>query len=209
MTTADSILRARWQLAAVGATACLLVLGATFPAFAQATPPRRTCLPVSERAGRDVGCWIMAIQPLGQLPQPDVFWHLDTYPTRAAAEAAKGPRGTVIESLGKVWLFTIGQAGWRPAGGARVTEIGSLTVKPGEQYTAQYMEGSRIGTPLDGSGSRLDAEGPVPMKVVDTKSFPSGVAQARAEPSSGSGRSVARTPRSSGAGLSARARRGR
>ena len=52
-----------------------------------------------------------------------MFWHLDVYPTRAAAEAAKGPRGTVVESLGKVWLLTIEKAGWRPAGGERAAEI--------------------------------------------------------------------------------------
>src|SRR5260370_5104094 len=29
-------------------------------------------------------------------------------------------RGAVVESLGKVWLFTIDVAGWRPSGGERV-----------------------------------------------------------------------------------------
>lgn len=97
------------------------------------------CRPVSERAG-EVGCWIIAHVPQGQLSQPAGFWHLDTYPTRTEAEAAKGPRGTVVEALGKIWLFTIGEAGWRPAGGVRVAEIGPLHVKSGERYTARYME---------------------------------------------------------------------
>lgn len=98
-----------------------------------------SCRPLSERAG-EVGCWIVAHVPQGQLSQPAVFWHLDTYPTRTEAEAAKGPRGTVIEALGKIWLFTIGEAGWRPSGGVRVAEIGPLHVKSGEKYTARYME---------------------------------------------------------------------
>jgi len=38
---------------------------------------------------------------------------LDTYATRATAEVAEGLRGTVVESLGKIWLFTIAEAGWR------------------------------------------------------------------------------------------------
>jgi quercetin dioxygenase-like cupin family protein len=117
-----------------------LALMAT-PSVLGQTPPRRTCLPIAERAGRDVGCWLIVSEPLGQLPQSPIFWHLDTYPTRAAAEAAKGPRGTVLEALGKVWLFTIEEAGWRPSGGLRVAEIGPLIVKPGEKYTAQYAEG--------------------------------------------------------------------
>ena len=119
---------------------CLLTFAELSSAFAQ-TPPRRTCLPVSERAGREVGCWIMAIEPLGELPRSAAFWHLDAYPTRAEAEAAKGPGGTVVESLGKVWLFTIGDAGWRPAGGTRIAEIGPMHVKAGEKYSALYIEG--------------------------------------------------------------------
>lgn len=98
-----------------------------------------TCKPVSERTG-EVGCWITVDATLGQLPQQPIFWHLDTYPTRADAQAAKGPRGTVVESLGKVWLLTIDVAGWRPSGGERVAEIGPLPVRADTKYSAQYME---------------------------------------------------------------------
>ena len=84
----------------------------------------------------------MASEPLGALSPPAVYWHLDTYPTRVAAEAARGPRGTVIEALGKIWLLTIGEAGWRPPGGVRVAEIGPLLLKSGEKYTALYAEGT-------------------------------------------------------------------
>ena len=82
----------------------------------------------------------MAHGPVGLLAAPKTFWHLDTYPTRAAAEAAKGPRGFVVESLGKIWLLTIEDAGWRPSGAERVAEIGPLPVIAGEKYSAVYME---------------------------------------------------------------------
>ena len=101
--------------------------------------PGGVCEWVADRTG-EVGCWIMAHEPIGQLMESEIFWHLDVYPTRAAAEAAKGPRGTVIESLGKVWLLSIEGAGWRPAGGERVAEIGPLPLTAGERYTAQYLE---------------------------------------------------------------------
>jgi quercetin dioxygenase-like cupin family protein len=97
------------------------------------------CRPVSQRTG-ELGCWITVNASLGQLPQRPIFWHLDTYPTLAAAEVAKGSRGTVVESLGKVWLFTIDMAGWRPSGGERVAEIGPLPVSADAKYSAQYME---------------------------------------------------------------------
>src|SRR5262249_19588839 len=67
-------------------------------------------------------------------------WYLDVYPSRATAEAAKGLRGTVVESFGQVWLLSIEQANWAPSGGERVAEIGPLPVTAGANYSAQYME---------------------------------------------------------------------
>jgi len=97
------------------------------------------CRPVSERTGES-GCWIIANEALGQLPQQPIFWHLDTYPTRAQAETARGARGTVVESLGKVWLLSIDVAGRRPSDGSRVAEIGPLPISSDAKYSAQYME---------------------------------------------------------------------
>ena len=52
-----------------------------------------TCLPVAERAGRAFGCFITARQELGRLPSDTaLYWHLDTFPTRAAAERARDGR---------------------------------------------------------------------------------------------------------------------
>ena len=97
------------------------------------------CKPVSQRTS-EVGCWIIAQEPVGQLTASQTFWHLDAYPSRDSAEAAKGPSGTIVESLGKIWLLTIANAGWRPSGGERIAEIGPLPVIAGEKYSAQYME---------------------------------------------------------------------
>lgn len=97
------------------------------------------CKPVSQRK-EELGCWILADQPIGALTKSQVFWHLDVYPTRAAAETAKGPRGTVLESLGKVWLLTIEEAAWQPANGQRIARIGPLPIIAGEKYSTQYME---------------------------------------------------------------------
>jgi quercetin dioxygenase-like cupin family protein len=101
--------------------------------------PGGLCRPVSERTN-EVGCWILAHESLGQLTDSPTYWYLDTYPTPSAAAAAKGPRGTVVESLGKVWLLTIGPAGSGPVGGERVAQIGPLPIQAGEPYSAQYME---------------------------------------------------------------------
>ena len=125
----------------------LFILGfafvGVFLGLCETTSAQRTgiCQPVSERARiGDVGCWIIAHGFMGELTQPQIFWHLDTYPTRSAAEAAKGPRGTVVESFGKAWLLTIEDKGWRASSGERIAEIGPLPVTAGGKYSAQYME---------------------------------------------------------------------
>ena len=82
-----------------------------------------------------------AAPQLGAAPATPVFWHLDTYPTRAAAEAARRAHGTVAEAHGRVWLFTIADAGWRPEGGLRVARVGPLPLTPGRAYAVHYLEG--------------------------------------------------------------------
>jgi quercetin dioxygenase-like cupin family protein len=101
--------------------------------------PGDKCKPVSERT-EELGCWILADDSVGQLTQAQVFWHLDNYPTRTAAQADKGPQGVVVESFGKVWLMTISDEKWRSAHGNRVAEIGPLPITAGETYSAQLME---------------------------------------------------------------------
>jgi len=96
------------------------------------------CRPVSER-DQEIGCWIISNDPVGEFTGNEVFWHLDNFETREAAEAAKGRRSTVLQALGKIWLLTIEDADWRPSGGQHVGTIGPLPISPGA-YTAQYME---------------------------------------------------------------------
>jgi quercetin dioxygenase-like cupin family protein len=109
------------------------------------------CRPVTERVGDQRGCWILADESLGQLPQTPLFWHLVNYPTRSGAETAKGPRGTVFEAFGRIWLSTIAEAGWQtPSGGVRVAEIGPIPGLSNEPYTANYSEsGNTVGISTD------------------------------------------------------------
>jgi quercetin dioxygenase-like cupin family protein len=114
------------------------MLGVSNAGVAQSSD-QPTCRPRGSRSG-EVGCWIIVDDPVGSLSSAPVFWHLDTYPSRAAAEAAKAGRGTVVESLGKVWLFTLAERGWRAGSGEHVSDIGPLPVREGVAYSAMYME---------------------------------------------------------------------
>jgi quercetin dioxygenase-like cupin family protein len=98
-----------------------------------------TCVPIAKRTG-EVGCWIIVDEPVGSLRDAPVYWHLDTFPTRAAAEAAKQPGAAVIEALGKTWLMTIGGAGYKVGSGEHVAAIGPLPTSATTDYSAAYME---------------------------------------------------------------------
>lgn len=99
------------------------------------------CEPIAQRAGRALGCFITAREELGALPRDSgLYWHIDVFPTRAAAAAARASRSTVVESLGRTWLFTIGEPGWRPSGGERIALVGPLSLIDAGAYAAVYME---------------------------------------------------------------------
>jgi quercetin dioxygenase-like cupin family protein len=98
-----------------------------------------TCKPVEQRT-QEVGCWILGHVPIGKLPGSSVFWYLDRYASRAAAEAARGARGAVVESLGNTWVLSVERADWRAPGGERVAAVGPLPITEGADYAAQYME---------------------------------------------------------------------
>jgi quercetin dioxygenase-like cupin family protein len=99
------------------------------------------CVPVEERAAKVFGCFITVRDVIGPVSSKSpVYWYLHTYPTLAAARAARGPRGTVVESLGRIWLFTIADADFRPIEGKRVARIGPLPIFHADQFAAVYME---------------------------------------------------------------------
>ena len=101
-----------------------------------------TCVPVAQRAGRALGCFITARQEIGRLSaRTPLYWHLDTYTTRQAAEKARARNSTVVESLGHIWLFTIAPRDWRPGSGKRVERVGPLPLVKADSIAAVYMEG--------------------------------------------------------------------
>jgi len=117
----------------------LLTLAAPLYANEPVPDTGGACVPISERAGRTFGCFIIAAQPVGKLDGAS-FWHLETFSDRAAAEKAKSAHGVVAEAFDKTWLLTIAAAGWHSAGGTHVAEIGPLPTTAGREYTAQFME---------------------------------------------------------------------
>lgn len=96
------------------------------------------CL-ASQRAGREFGCFIVATETVGQFGGVPVYWHIYECSDRGAANVARGPRSTVIESLGRTWLLSIEPATWHPSTGNRAALVGPISVDATTTYTAQYM----------------------------------------------------------------------
>ena len=114
---------------------CAAVAALTFPnaTFAQATT--RQCSAVEEPGP---AC-LLAHLELPSLPAGEIFWHLDRFPSRAAAEQASIPTSAIVESFGSIWLFTLAKSGWRSTGGEHAARIGPLPVSEGSPFAAEYL----------------------------------------------------------------------
>ncbi len=98
-----------------------------------------SCKPVSERQG-EIGCWILSSGAWSGVQSGPVYWSLDTFPSEATANVAKGEHGQVLRALNQVWVLTISSKDDRPATGHHVAQIGPLPLKEHHGYAAQYME---------------------------------------------------------------------
>ena len=67
----------------------LSMLLALYDAASAQPVPGGVCKSVADRTG-EVGCWIMARLPVGQLTRSEIFWHLDVYPTRSSGGRGQG-----------------------------------------------------------------------------------------------------------------------
>ena len=118
------------------------VVGLASLVATSAAAQSESCGPVAQRAGREFGCFITAREELGALPKDSaLYWHIDAFTAQGAAEAAGAQRSTVVRSLGRIWLFTIAERGWRPASGLRIAVVGPLPLVGADAYAAVYMEG--------------------------------------------------------------------
>jgi quercetin dioxygenase-like cupin family protein len=102
------------------------------------------CVPLAERADRKLGCFITQTELLGKLPKIPLYWHLLKFQTREAAETAKARYGSVVNSFGDIWLFTIAPASWNAKSGVRVARVGPLPINDYASYTAEYMEATFV-----------------------------------------------------------------
>jgi hypothetical protein len=89
----------------------------------------------------------LVIRPLAErkvteLPSGELYWRIDNYSSKEAAQAEAGAWSLAAESGGKFWLFTLGSANGASSGGTRVSEVGPITRFAAPQYLLRINEAS-------------------------------------------------------------------
>jgi len=112
----------RFFSAVVGAVALVL-------AFASVAQQALVIRPLAERKVPD-------------LPSGELFWRIENYSSKEAAQAAAGTWSLVAEASGKFWLFTLGSAGGSSPGGTKVAEVGPVARVSAPQYLLRINEAS-------------------------------------------------------------------
>ncbi|MEO7056405.1 MAG: hypothetical protein ABI281_14310 [Caldimonas sp.] len=84
----------------------------------------------------------LAERKVAELPNGELFWRIENYPSVASAQSAAGAWSLVAEAAGKVWLFTLGSAGGSSAGGTKVSEVGPIARVAASQYLLRINEAS-------------------------------------------------------------------
>jgi len=121
----------------------LFLLGGHCPAIAESagqilTAAPHMCVVVAPGENRpEFGCFRIGIAKDLKLKRPAVYWHLYTFPSRAAADTAKSPSGIVVEENGRIWLSEFGSRNRPMHGGHRIAVVGPLELLPAESYTAE------------------------------------------------------------------------
>ncbi len=84
----------------------------------------------------EFGCFNVGTVTGLQFSQPTVYWHLRTFGSRKAADAAKSATGIVVEEAGRVWLSEFGPRNSAPREGAAIAVIGPLQLPSAKSYSA-------------------------------------------------------------------------
>jgi quercetin dioxygenase-like cupin family protein len=111
------------------------IAAAAIPSAAGAQATTRQCGTIEEPGP---AC-LLVRQQLPSLPAGKLFWHIDRFASKEAAERAVTATGSVVEAFGSTWLFTLAPQAWRSKGGESVSIVGPLPVTPAASYAAEYL----------------------------------------------------------------------
>ena len=97
------------------------------------------CTPDSPERRGEPGCTIVGNKSLPSRLRAPVFWHIDEFPTLAAAQRAEGPTSVTFEAQGSAWLYTIDSDSSSRHGGTQRGVVGPLPIHPDRLYRIMAM----------------------------------------------------------------------
>jgi quercetin dioxygenase-like cupin family protein len=84
----------------------------------------------------EFGCFNVGVVTGLHFSQASVYWHLRTFPSRRAADAAKTATGIVVEEDGRVWLSEFGRRKIASSGGEVIAVVGPMQLPAAKSYAA-------------------------------------------------------------------------
>ena len=84
----------------------------------------------------EFGCFNVATIAGLHFSESSVYWHLSTFESRKAADAAKSATGLVVEEDKRVWLSEFGPKNSASRGGKAIAIVGPLQLPPAKSYSA-------------------------------------------------------------------------
>lgn len=127
-------------LSLVSGMALFSALGSHSLAIAEptGTDAPHTCVAVAPGDIRsEFGCFRIGMVENLKFSRSTVYWHLYSFPSRTAADAARSSSGIVVEEDGRVWLSEFGARNIQIRGGTRVAVVGPLKLAPADRYDAE------------------------------------------------------------------------
>jgi len=112
-----------------------LMSGGSLSSSAGAQATTRPC----EAAETPGPACLLAHGEIQALSAHPVYWHLDTFASKQAADRAAAGTSVVTQAFGSIWLFTLAEAEWRPRHGRHIASVGPLPITPAPTYTAEYL----------------------------------------------------------------------
>jgi mannose-6-phosphate isomerase-like protein (cupin superfamily) len=100
------------------------------------------CLPNLAGAHEALRIRPLAEKMVAELPAGPLIWTIETFDTVASAKAAEGPWSLVVESEGKVWLFSLGKPSSPTSSGTKVAEVGPIPRIDAKRYLLRINDAS-------------------------------------------------------------------
>ena len=141
----------------------------------------------------------LAERKVSELPAGTLYWRIENFSNVEQAQATRGPWSLVVESAGKIWLFTLGPAGGSSPGGTKVVEVGPIPRVAAPEYLLRINQATGAPGSVTSVHSHPGSEAFFVLAGEQTIRSPRGVMRVRAgQPETGHGADVPMQVSSSG-----------